>query len=110
MGSLTQVDFTGGQVVSSLTRGYVFAALLNQLQLVMCVQYGYRMGKAALHIAGATLARDFKQRGIPVGLIHPGVVSLALISSHNFLSILQSLSSQIVATVAPQGVCIAAGS
>lgn len=34
------------------------------------------MGKAALHIAGVTLARDFKERGIPVGLIHPGVVSL----------------------------------
>ena len=79
MGSLTQVDFTGGQVVSSLLRVHVFAALLNQQRLVMCVQYGYRMGKAALHIAGATLARDFKERGIPVGLIHPGVVSFAFI-------------------------------
>lgn len=39
------------------------------------MQYGYRMGKAALHIAGVTLARDFKKIGIPVGLIHPGVVS-----------------------------------
>lgn len=39
------------------------------------MQYGYRMGKAALHIAGVTLARDFKKVGIPVGLIHPGVVS-----------------------------------
>lgn len=51
MGSLTQVGFTNGDV------------------------YGYRMGKAALHIAGVTLARDFKKRGIPVGLIHPGVVN-----------------------------------
>lgn len=51
MGSLTQVDFTAGDV------------------------YGYRMGKAALHIAGVTLARDFKKVGIPVGLIHPGVVN-----------------------------------
>ena len=33
------------------------------------------MAKVALHIAGVTLARDFKQIGIPVGLIHPGVVS-----------------------------------
>ena len=41
------------------------------------MQYGYRMGKAALHIAGVTLARDFKKIGIPVGLIHPGVVSQA---------------------------------
>lgn len=51
MGSLAQVDFTNGDV------------------------YGYRMGKAALHIAGVTLARDFKKHGIPVGLIHPGVVN-----------------------------------
>ena len=32
------------------------------------------MGKAALNIAGATLARDLKPRSIPVALIHPGVV------------------------------------
>lgn len=79
MGSLTQVDFTGGHVVSSSRRAHVFAALLNQQHHVMCVQYGYRMGKAALHMAGATLARDFKEHGIPVGLIHPGVVSFAFI-------------------------------
>lgn len=66
----------------------------------MCVQYGYRMGKAALHIAGATLARDFKQRGIPVGLIHPGVVSLAFISPHNFRNISQSHWSQTAAAFA----------
>ena len=51
------------------------------------------MGKAALHIAGVTLARDFKKRGIPVGLIHPGVVSFAfrdetVISSQDSGSIL----------------------
>ena len=40
------------------------------------MQYGYRMGKAALNIAGATLARDLKPRSIPVALIHPGVVRL----------------------------------
>ena len=44
------------------------------------MQYGYRMGKAALHIAGVTLARDFKKAGIPVGLIHPGVVSQVNVS------------------------------
>ena len=51
----------------------------------MYVQYGYRMGKAALHIAGATLARDFKEHGIPVGLIHPGVVSFA--SVYTFIAL-----------------------
>ena len=45
------------------------------VNLLLRMQYGYRMGKVALHIAGVTLARDFKEIGIPVGLIHPGVVS-----------------------------------
>ena len=84
MGSLTQVAFTGGHVVSSSLRVHVLTALLKQ-QHLMSVQYGYRMGKAALHIAGVTLARDFKERGIPVGLIHPGVVSSAFIQSTQLL-------------------------
>ncbi len=53
----------------------------------MCgaVQYGYRMAKAALNIAGATLARDLKSSSVSVALIHPGVVcdgSLALNRLH----------------------------
>ena len=68
-------------MVSSSLRVHVLTALLKQEQHLMSVQYGYRMGKAALHIAGVTLARDFKERGIPVGLIHPGVVSSAFIQS-----------------------------
>ena len=78
MGSLTQVDFTAGDVVRPPTslcftdhaRCFAIAEPLS-----CAAQYGYRMGKAALHIAGVTLARDFKKIGIPVGLIHPGVVS-----------------------------------
>ena len=38
------------------------------------MQYGYRMSKAALNCAGATLARDLKEDGIAVSLIHPGAV------------------------------------
>ena len=85
MGSLTQVDFTNGDVVSGLLSIPVFQDLLNQQQHLVCMQYGYRMGKAALHIAGVTLARDFKKRGIPVGLVHPGVVSFAVILVHRGL-------------------------
>lgn len=36
--------------------------------------YGYRMSKAALNMAGVTLARDLKDRGIAVLLVHPGYV------------------------------------
>lgn len=37
--------------------------------------YGYRMSKAALNMAGVSLANDLKHRKISVGLIHPGFVS-----------------------------------
>ncbi len=36
--------------------------------------YGYRMSKAAVNIAGVSLARDLEGRGIPVVLLHPGYV------------------------------------
>lgn len=36
--------------------------------------YGYRMSKAALNMAGVSLAHDLKSRQIAVGLMHPGYV------------------------------------
>jgi NAD(P)-dependent dehydrogenase (short-subunit alcohol dehydrogenase family) len=36
--------------------------------------YGYRMSKAAVNIAGVSLARDLAPRGIAVALLHPGFV------------------------------------
>ena len=37
--------------------------------------YGYRMSKAALNMAGMSLANDLSRRNIAVGLVHPGFVS-----------------------------------
>jgi len=36
--------------------------------------YGYRMSKAAVNMAGVSLAHELKDRGIAVGLLHPGYV------------------------------------
>lgn len=36
--------------------------------------YGYRMSKAALNMAGVSLAQDLAPKGIPVVLLHPGFV------------------------------------
>ncbi len=36
--------------------------------------YGYRMSKAALNMASVSLAHDVKEKGIAVGIIHPGYV------------------------------------
>ena len=36
--------------------------------------YGYRMSKSAVNMAGKNLAIEWKDRGIAVGLLHPGYV------------------------------------
>jgi NAD(P)-dependent dehydrogenase (short-subunit alcohol dehydrogenase family) len=36
--------------------------------------YGYRMSKAAANMAGVSLARDLRSKGISVAMIHPGFV------------------------------------
>jgi NAD(P)-dependent dehydrogenase (short-subunit alcohol dehydrogenase family) len=37
--------------------------------------YGYRMSKAAVNMAGASLAVDLRPRGVAVALLHPGMVA-----------------------------------
>ena len=37
--------------------------------------YGYRMSKAAVNMAGMSLARDLKPRQVAVALLHPGMVA-----------------------------------
>jgi len=41
--------------------------------------YGYRMSKAALNMAGASLAHDLKSAGIAVAMLHPGMVKTEMI-------------------------------
>ncbi|TNE91613.1 MAG: SDR family oxidoreductase [Deltaproteobacteria bacterium] len=44
--------------------------------------YGYRMSKAAVNMAGASLAQDLKGRGIAVALLHPGAVKTEMTGGH----------------------------
>jgi NAD(P)-dependent dehydrogenase (short-subunit alcohol dehydrogenase family) len=37
--------------------------------------YGYRMSKAAANMAGKNLALELQERGIAVGILHPGLVA-----------------------------------
>lgn len=47
-------------------------------------RYGYRMSKAALNIAGVSLAKDLASRGIAVAILHPGYVRTDM-TSHSGL-------------------------
>lgn len=42
-------------------------------------RYGYRMSKAALNMAGMSLARDLAPRGVAVAILHPGYVQTAMV-------------------------------
>lgn len=43
--------------------------------------YGYRMSKAAVNMAGVSLARDLADRGVAVLMVHPGSVRTDLTAS-----------------------------
>jgi NAD(P)-dependent dehydrogenase (short-subunit alcohol dehydrogenase family) len=44
--------------------------------------YGYRMSKAALNMAGKSMAVDLKERGVAVAILHPGMVRTEMIGNH----------------------------
>lgn len=48
--------------------------------------YGYRMSKAAVNMAGSSLAHDLKADGISVGLLHPGYVATDMTSNQGNVS------------------------
>lgn len=42
-------------------------------------RYGYRISKAALNMAGVSLATDLRPRGVAVALLHPGYVQTEMV-------------------------------
>ena len=44
--------------------------------------YGYRMSKAALNMAGKSLAIDLRGRGVAVAILHPGMVKTDMVGAH----------------------------
>jgi NAD(P)-dependent dehydrogenase (short-subunit alcohol dehydrogenase family) len=44
--------------------------------------YGYRMSKAALNMAGVSLAHDLRAAGVAVAILHPGMVKTDMVGSH----------------------------
>jgi NAD(P)-dependent dehydrogenase (short-subunit alcohol dehydrogenase family) len=44
--------------------------------------YGYRMSKAALNMAGKSLAVDLEPAGVAVAILHPGMVKTDMIGGH----------------------------
>jgi NAD(P)-dependent dehydrogenase (short-subunit alcohol dehydrogenase family) len=49
-------------------------------------RYGYRMSKAALNIAGVSLAHDLKDQDVSVALLHPGYVQTDMVNNNGDIS------------------------
>ena len=57
--------------------------------------YGYRMSKAAVNIAGASLAVDLRDRGIAVALLHPGYVRTDMTSGQGLIDATEAADGMI---------------
>ena len=57
--------------------------------------YGYRMSKAALNAAGKSMAIDLEEKGIAIGVIHPGWVKTDMTSHTGHLTADQA-AAQII--------------
>ena len=54
-------------------------------------RYGYRMSKAAVNMAGVSLAHDLRSRDIPVAILHPGAVRTEMTAGHGLIDAPESV-------------------
>jgi NAD(P)-dependent dehydrogenase (short-subunit alcohol dehydrogenase family) len=57
--------------------------------------YGYRMSKAALNMAGRSLAHDLRPRGIAVAILHPGWVQTDMTNGQGLIDAATSAAGLI---------------
>ena len=58
-------------------------------------QYGYRMSKAAVNMAGKSLSVDLKPKGIAVGLLHPGYVKTDMTGHNGLIDTVESANGLV---------------
>jgi NAD(P)-dependent dehydrogenase (short-subunit alcohol dehydrogenase family) len=58
-------------------------------------RYGYRMSKAAVNIAGVSLAHDLRGREIAVAILHPGFVRTGMTGNQGYVDAEESASGLI---------------
>ena len=61
-------------------------------------EYGYRMSKAALNMAGVNLAIDFRGDGISVFMLHPGFVRTDLTGGDGMVTAAESAAKLVALT------------
>jgi NAD(P)-dependent dehydrogenase (short-subunit alcohol dehydrogenase family) len=76
-------------LLSRLARGAKVALITSRMGSIddntSGSHYAYRMSKAALNIAGVSLARDLREREIAVAILHPGYVRTGMTEGRGFI-------------------------
>jgi NAD(P)-dependent dehydrogenase (short-subunit alcohol dehydrogenase family) len=85
-------------LLNSLRPGSKLALITSRLGSIedngSGADYGYRMSKAALNMAGKSLAIDLKPQGIAVGIFHPGMVATDM-TAHSGIPVEESATNLI---------------
>lgn len=74
LGPLKTVAALRGHLASGARVGLVTSRMGSIEDNTSGGRYGYRMSKAALNMAGVSLAHDLRPAGVAVALLHPGFV------------------------------------
>ena len=78
------------RLLGNLTQGGKIALISSRMGSIADntsgSSYGYRMSKAALNIAGVSLAKDLESRQIAVTILHPGYVQTDITAGRGFIT------------------------
>ena len=61
-------------------------------------RYGYRMSKAALNMAGMSLAHDLRDRGVAVAMLHPGFVRTDMTEQNGNVDVAEAVRGLLTQT------------
>lgn len=77
------------RLLGNLSRGSKVAIITSRMGSIADnssgSRYGYRMSKAAVNMAGVSLAHDLRGRGIAICLLHPGYVRTAMTGFEGYM-------------------------
>lgn len=86
MGPLKVTEALAGQLAPGARVALITSRMGSVADNTSGGRYGYRMSKAALNIAGVSLARDLKPAGVAVAILHPGFVQTDMVGHRGDIS------------------------
>lgn len=86
LGPVLVTQLLKGQLVEGAKVALITSRMGSMTDNTSGGYYGYRMSKAALNMAGVSLAHDLKDQGVAVALLHPGYVQTEMVNNNGDIS------------------------